>query len=64
MSKEPPLKLYPYQQKLIDDIRAAKAAGNPIKLKYNRRPVNFDYLIGMYLLLQWQKEAETKENKK
>lgn len=57
MSEEQPLKPYPFQRKLIDDIRAAKAAGNPIKLKYNRRPVNFDYLIGMYLLLQWQKEA-------
>lgn len=63
MSEEQPLKPYPYQQKMIDDIRAAEAAGKPIRLKYKRHPVSFDYLIGMYLLLQWQKEAETKENK-
>lgn len=55
--EEQPLKPYPFQQKMIDDIRAAKAAGKPIRLKYNRRPVNFDYSIGMYLLLQWEKEA-------
>lgn len=59
-----PLKLYPFQQKLIDEIRALKAAGKPIRLKYNRCPVNLDYVIGMYLLLQWKKQAAKDEKNK
>jgi hypothetical protein len=56
VSEEQPLKPYPYQQKMIDDIRAVAAAGKPIRLKYNRCPVNLDYVISMYLLLQWKKQ--------
>lgn len=60
---EQPLKPYPYQQKMIDDIRAAAATGNPIRLKYKRHPGYLDYAIGAYLFFEWLKEVETKENK-
>lgn len=53
-----PLKLYPFQQKLIDEIRAAKAAGKPIRLKYNRYSVSLDHAMAWYALWLYQQEAK------